>query len=56
MRKILFLSGLASFPLLSAAQTTSARFYVGAGVTVLSEKPFHNYASTEVGPALTAGM
>jgi hypothetical protein len=56
MRKFLLLSGLASLPLLSAAQTTPTRFYVGAGVTVLSNRPFHNYSSTQVGPALTAGL
>jgi hypothetical protein len=56
MRTILLLAGLASLPLLSVAQTTSTRFYVGAGVSVLSAKPFRSYGSTEVGPALTAGM
>jgi hypothetical protein len=56
MRKILLLSGLVSLPLLSVAQTAPARFYVGAGVTVLSDRPFHNYSSTQVGPALTAGL
>jgi hypothetical protein len=56
MRKFLLLSGLASLPLLGAAQTTPTRFYVGAGVTVLSSRPFRNYSSTQTGPALTAGM
>jgi hypothetical protein len=56
MRKILLLSGLASFPLLSVAQTAPTRFYLGAGVTVLSDRPFRNYSSTQVGPALTAGL
>lgn len=56
MRKFLLLSGLVSLPLLGAAQTTPTRFYVGAGVTILSNRPFHNYSSTQVGPALTAGM
>jgi hypothetical protein len=55
MRKILLLSGLASLPLLGAAQTTS-RLYVGAGATVLTGKPFNSYLSTETGPALTVGM
>jgi hypothetical protein len=56
MRKTLLLSGLASLPLFGAAQTTPTRFYVGAGVSVLSDRPFHNYSTTQVGPALTAGM
>lgn len=53
---MLLLASLASLPLLSVAQTTPARFYVGVGASLLTEKPFHNYASSEIGPALTAGM
>jgi hypothetical protein len=56
MHKILLFSGLASLPLLSAAQTNPTRFYLGAGVTVLTNQPFHTYGSTQVGPALTAGL
>jgi hypothetical protein len=58
MRNILFAAGLASLPLLSAAQSNSiiSRFYVGAGTSLISTKPFQDYSSTYVGPALTAGI
>jgi opacity protein-like surface antigen len=62
MIKNLLLSTLVSLPLLSTAQTTAtsfaSHFYVGAGVTVHSSKPFHDYgySSTQVGPVLTAGL
>ncbi|TVT38585.1 porin family protein [Hymenobacter setariae] len=56
MRKILLFSGLASLPLLGAAQSTTSRLYVGAGATVLTGKPFHTDSRSEAGPALTVGM
>lgn len=57
MLKRLLLSGLASLPLLSTAQTTppAPSFYVGAGATLLTSQPFNRYSGMQLGPALTAG-
>jgi hypothetical protein len=57
MHKHLLLLGLLSLPLLGTAQTSepTPRFYVGAGAALLTGQPFHRYATTRIGPALTVG-
>lgn len=60
MRKnVLWATGLLPLPLAGAAQTATEqpRFYLGAGVSVLTGWPFHTGgAYNPTGPALTAGM
>jgi hypothetical protein len=47
----------ASLPLVGHAQTTSSRFYVGAGANILSDVPFNSAGVSHLaGPSLTAGL
>ena len=60
-KNLLLFAGLATLPLLSTAQTTPAspRFYVEAGVSILTDRGFRTYAYDHdpalVGPSLTFG-
>ena len=55
---LLLAAGLLALPRLGAAQTAAPpRFYVGAGVSMLTAWPFHKSSDYHpVGPSLTAGL